>query len=440
MKRAIGAIALVSLYLVVGLAPLSFMFTTNQPPRPFLIELSVALGFVGLSMMGLQFAVVARFRSIAAPFGIDVLYRFHREVSYVALVFILVHPLLLFLQNAAHYLPLLVLTSAPWRARFGVASVVLLVALVALSVLRRRLRIAYWVWQLTHGLLAVVVIVLALAHIDGVGYYTAGPVRRAVFDVMAGALVAVVLWARVVAPLTRMRRPWRVVRVYPERAGSTTVTLEPIGHDGFVFRPGQFAWVSHWPVSISQHPFSFSSPGDGRPGGPVAMTIKAFGGWTRRVGSLASGNRIYLDGPHGAFSMDLHQAEGYGFIAAGVGITPLFSMLSTMCVRGDVRPVILVYVNRDWDTVIFREQLDEMALDMPNLRVVHVLRKPPLGWRGERGRLNADLLRRHLPDRQYRRFAYFICGPEALMDDAEDALLAIGVPSEQVHSERFAMA
>jgi ferredoxin-NADP reductase len=111
-----------------------------------------------------------------------------------------------------------------------------------------------------------------------------------------------------------------------------------------------------------------------------------------------------------------------------------------MCMRGDVRPVILVYVNRDWDSVIFRDQLDEMAMGMPNLRVVHVLRKPPLGWRGERGRLNAELLSRHLPDRQYRRFAYFICGPEALMDDAEDALLAIGVPSEQVHSERFAMA
>jgi predicted ferric reductase len=347
--------------------------------------------------------------------------------------------LLLFLQSAAHYLPLLVLTSAPWRARFGVASVGLLLVLVGLSLLRRRLRIPYWAWQLTHGLLAVVVVVLALAHIDGVGYYTEGPVRRGLFDAMGGGLVVIVVWARIVAPLTRLRRPWRVVTVEPERAGSTTVTLEPIGHDGFVFKPGQFAWVSRWPVSISQHPFSFSSPGDGQPGGPVAMTIKALGGWTRRVGSLARGHRIYLDGPHGEFSMDLHQAEGYVFVAGGVGITPLFSMVATMCVRGDVRPAVLVYVNRDWDSVIFRDQLAELALDMPNLRVVHVLRRPPLGWRGERGRLSADLLRRHLPARQYRRFAYFICGPEALMDAAEDALVEIGVPAEQVHSERFAM-
>jgi len=222
VKRAIGAIALVSLYLALGLAPLSFMFTANQPPRPFLVELSVALGFVGLSMMGLQFAVVARFKSVAAPFGIDLLYRFHREVSYVALVFILAHPLLLFAQNAARYLPLLELTSAPWRARFGVSSVVLLVALIAFSVLRRRLRIPYWIWQLTHGMLAVTVVTLALAHIDGVGYYTAGPVRRTLFDVMAGSLMLIVVWARVVTTAdpdaaALARRPGRAGarRVHP---------------------------------------------------------------------------------------------------------------------------------------------------------------------------------------------------------------------------------
>jgi predicted ferric reductase len=439
VKRAIGAIALVSLYLIVGLAPLSFMLTANRPARPFLVELSVALGFVGLSLMGLQFAVVGRFRSIAAPFGIDLLYRFHREVSYVALVFILAHPLLLFLQNAARYLPLLLLTSAPWRARFGVSSVVLLVGLVALSLLRRRLRIPYWAWQLTHGFLAVAVVILALAHIDGVGYYTAGPVRRALFDVMAGGLMVIVVWARVVAPLTRLRRPWRVVDVAPERAGTTTLTIEPIGHPGFAFMPGQFAWMSHWPVSVTQHPFSFSSPADVEPGGRVAVTIKGLGGWTRRARSLVTGRRLYLDGPHGEFSMDVHQAEGYVFIAGGVGITPLYSMIATMCVREDARPAILVYVSADWESVIFRDQLQELALDMPNLEVVHVLRLPPAGWRGETGQLTPDLLRRHLPARRYRRFAYFICGPESLMDAAEAALLAAGVAEEQIHSERFAM-
>ena len=66
-------------FLLVALAPLAFMFVgTAVRPRPLVVNLSDALAFVGLSMMGLQFGLVARFRSIAAPFGIDILQRFHR--------------------------------------------------------------------------------------------------------------------------------------------------------------------------------------------------------------------------------------------------------------------------------------------------------------------------------------------------------------------------
>jgi ferredoxin-NADP reductase len=113
-------------------------------------------------------------------------------------------------------------------------------------------------------------------------------------------------------------------------------------------------------------------------------------------------------------------------------------MITTMCVRQDVRPVILFYVNRDWESVIFRERLDELAHDMPNLEVVHVLRRAPAGWRGETGRITARLLHRHLP-KQYRRFEFFVCGPEALMDTVEEALATLEVPLERVHTERFSV-
>jgi ferredoxin-NADP reductase len=47
-------------------------------------------------------------------------------------------------------------------------------------------------------------------------------------------------------------------------------------------------------------------------------------------------------------------------------------------------------------------------------------------------------LARHLPS-GYRRFQFFICGPEPMMDAAEAALVQIGVPAERVHTERFSM-
>jgi ferredoxin-NADP reductase len=72
------------------------------------------------------------------------------------------------------------------------------------------------------------------------------------------------------------------------------------------------------------------------------------------------------------------------------------------------------------------------------LTVVYVLENPPESWTGERGYITADILRRHLPP-QFKRHQYFICGPAPLMDTMEEALLAIGVPADQIHTERFNM-
>lgn len=438
MARALGAVLLVALYLLVGVAPLSFMFMdASLARRPFSVELSAALGFVGLSLMGLQFALVARFRPMAAPFGIVALHRFHKQVSALALVFILAHPALLIAHDATN-LRLLNVATAPWWARFGMIAGALLLLLVALSVLRRRLMIRYELWQVSHGVLALAVVGFALAHINAVGYYTSGTLRQVLFDAMSLSMVGLLFWTRIVVPLFRLRKAWRVVSLWPERARSYTLVIEPEGHQGFTFQPGQFAWLSRWPVAVAQRPFSFSSPSEGRPG-RVSVTVKALGDWSngRGASALRPGRRVYLDGPHGDFSMDLHQAPGYVFVGTGEGIIPLYSMVSTMCVREDLRPAILFYGCRDWESVMFREQLEELQLYMPNLKVVYVLSYAPSEWFGERGRISAQLLYRHLPRRRYMSFEYFICGPDSFMGPTEEALSMIGVPETHIHTERL---
>ncbi|HYZ03408.1 MAG TPA: ferric reductase-like transmembrane domain-containing protein [Candidatus Binatia bacterium] len=438
IATAIRGLGLIALYLVVSIGPLAFMFFGSPPAhRPFPVELSAALGFVGLSLMSLQFVLVGKFQSVGAPFGIDMLVRFHKQVSFVALAFILAHPILLFVQSATQYLPLLLLGSAPWRARFGVAAIAVLVVLIALSVWRRWLRMSYEAWQLSHGLLAIGVVALALAHIDGVGYYTQGLVRQVLFDVLSVATIGLLVWTRLLRPLARETRRWRVRGVRREAPETVTLQLQPAGHRGFSFIPGQFAWLSRFPVALTSHPFSFSSPSEGSAHGQLSITVKALGRSSHAIASLRRGKVVYLDGPHGGFSIDLHEGPGYVFIAAGVGITPVFSMLGTMCVREDPRPVTLLYANRDWDSIIFREQLDELSLYMPSLTLVHVLQEPPEGWTGEVGRVRPKLVLRHLPRTRPERFQYFVCGPERMMDSVEQTLTSVGVPADHIHSERF---
>ncbi len=440
-KRAVQGAFRVLVYLGVAIAPLVLAWSGMEPGRGFLIDFSVALGFVGLSLMGLQFLVAARFQSVAAPFGIDVLLQYHRQIAYTSLLFILAHPLLLFVADT-DYLALLDLTTAPLRAKMAVISTVALLLMVALSVWRKKLRIGYELWQLTHGVLAFVVIAAALTHVLLVGYYVNEPLEIALWLWMSVVFVGLILWVRVVRPLELRSKAWRVEDVIPERGNICTIVLKPSRlharkFDGFPFEPGQFAWITvgKSPFAITRHPFSISSSAEKTE--RVALSIKAAGDFTRGIGHLKPGATAYLDGPHGAFTMDRHDGPGFVFIGAGVGITPLMSMLRTMADRSDPRPCYLFFGNREWEGVAFREEIEELKGRL-NLEVVHVLSRPPEGWEGEEGRIEAAVLARHLPER-YKRLQYFVCGPDSMMDTAEDALVHLGVPKSRVHSERFGM-
>jgi predicted ferric reductase len=440
VKNALTGVLWVAVYLFLVLAPLALIEFAHPPAgRPFLVEFSVALGFVGLALMGLQFGLIARFKPVAAPFGVDALTLFHKQVSYVALAFILAHPILLFLQDSAKYLPLLNVINAPWRARFGISSILLLLVLIGASVWRKRLGLSYEVWQVTHGVLAVAVVVLAVAHIEGVGYYVSGELKRVLFWIWGGGLIALLIWIRVAKPIIRIRHPWRIAAIRPERGNATTIEIEPVGHEGFSFQPGQFAWVIVGRSAFARvhHPFSLSSSAGASPPRNVAMTIKAAGDFTNSVSRFEVGTKVYIDGPHGVFSMELQQAPGYVFIGGGVGITPLYSMLLTMRDREDIRPVVLLYASQSWDDVTYREQLDDLSSAMQHLTVVHVLQHPHDAWDGETGRIDAETIKRHVPATQLQRYEYFVCGSPAMLDAMEQLLLSIGVPAAHLNTERF---
>jgi ferredoxin-NADP reductase len=122
-------------------------------------------------------------------------------------------------------------------------------------------------------------------------------------------------------------------------------------------------------------------------------------------------------------------------IAGGVGITPMMSMIRTLADVGDKRAVILFYGSKDWDSITFREELENLKARL-DLTVVHVLADPPVSWTGERGFMTAEVLMRHLPP-PYPDHEYFICGPAVMMDAIEKALGELGVPMSKYHSERY---
>ena len=423
-------------YLAVVVVPLIFgVIGVVDDGRGFWREFTVALGFVGLSMMGLQFVLVARVKVVAAPFGEDALVHFHRYMGYVATVFILAHPILLIVLVDPSYIERVNPFTAPWAGRFGTLSILCLLAVVATSVWRAALRISYEVWQGMHLVLSTVAITAALVHVELIGHYVNQPWKRMLWAVMTAGFLAVFLWVRIVRPVMRTRRSWAVASVISERGGVYTITLRPMGHGGFSFAPGQFGWLSvhRSPFALTQHPFSFSSNGDD----PTAlqMSIKELGDFTRTIRSLTPGTRAYVDGPHGVFSPDRYHGPGFVFLGGGVGIGPLMSMLRTFATRGERRPCLLFFGVARIEDATFREEIDTLTTQLP-LTVVYVVSDPPAGWTGERGRITVDTLHRHLPP-DHDMLQYFICGPGAMQDAMEDALGVLRVSGDRVHTERF---
>jgi ferredoxin-NADP reductase len=219
-----------------------------------------------------------------------------------------------------------------------------------------------------------------------------------------------------------------------ERGSTTTLQLRADGHGGQRFSPGQFAWLklADTRFGVAEHPFSYSSSAE-TPDRP-SFTVRAYDGFSARASGLQPGTRVLVDGPHGAFRF-AREGQGIVLIATGIGITPSMSILRTAADRGDTREFVLIYGSRDEAGITFREELAALA-DQLRLTVVHVLSNPGPDWAGERGRISAVVLERHLP-MDLRGFQFFVCGSGPAVDAVVDATSAVGIPHERVHAERF---
>src|SRR5262245_32697907 len=422
-------------YLLFILAPLFALLAGSHPPtRNFWTEFSVALGYSGLAMMGLQFGLTARFRHVTEPWGEDVIYHFHRQISLIAVGLVVAHPVIL-IAVQPELLALSNMLEAPLSAHFALLSIFSVIALVVAALWRAALKIRYETWHLTHIALALVAIIAGVVHMMGSSFYLVDPWKRTLWIGLTIFWIGLLLYVRIVKPLFMLRRPYHVAEVRKERGDTSTLVMKPDGHAGFRFSPGQFGWLTIWgsPFAITAHPFSFSSSAaatDGR----VEMTIRNLGDFTSNIPNVPVGQRVYLDGPYGAFTIG-NPADMHVLIAGGIGVTPMMSMIRTLADQGDKRPVVLLYGVQDWDSITFREELEALKARL-DLTIVYVLAKPPPGWTGEKGFINAAMLKRHLSP-PYADHEYFICGPNVMMDAIEKALGEMNVPMSKYHSERY---
>ncbi|MBM6399678.1 ferredoxin reductase family protein [Phycicoccus sonneratiae] len=427
-----------SVLVVVGLTvPLWALWATPARVHTGVWRVTSLVAALGAaSLLVLTFLLPSRFRPLTGYLGVERLLRSHRALALTAAGLVALHVVAVVLRPGPG-LAVLDLRVAPPRVWAASAATLALLALVLLGLSRRRRRPRYEGWRLAHVLLANVALVATALHVLWLEDLTRFPEARAWFVGLALLMLGALAFRWVWRPLRTARQRYVVDEVRRASPTAVTLVLHATGHRGVPFRPGQFAWlkIGTSPFVFEEHPFTIASAAT-EPW-RKEFTIKGIGDFSELVAGLKPGRRVFLDGPHGAFTLDGLRSDRFVLIAGGVGITPMLSMLRTLAARHDPRPVLLVVAGRTADELLHRadgEHLEE-ALD---LRVVEVLEEPPADWDGHVGRLTEETLEGAFPRRRAREVVdVFICGPGPMVAAATRIVSDRGIPSSRIHTELF---
>ena len=423
-------------YLAVLLVPLVLTWGVIGPPDAGAgAALVLSAGLVGFSALVVAVALPARLPWLIAAFGIETVLAIHRMVALIAVVLVVVH-LVAVLFVDPRGLTILELWNTTWAARAAVISTVALVLVVVLALRRPRRQPRYEGWRLVHNGLVAVVLVAAWLHVWWLRHLVSHVVVAAWF-VASGLLLAGLAARRWIwLPIRSRKFAYAVVSVRAAAGDGVTLTIQADGHPGLSFEAGQFVWlkIGSTPFVFEEHPFSVASSAE-HPD-RMEFTIKALGDFTELLGALRPGRPVFLDGPYGGFTIEgLDDAPGFVFIGAGVGITPLLSMLRTLADRADQRRLWLIVSARTESDLMLRREVEQVRTRL-NLKVLEVVSAPGPGWTGEVGRIGHNLLSRNLPRRPHR-LHYFLGGPQPMVTSVSHDLAALGVPLRRIHTERF---
>lgn len=433
------ALLRVSIYLAALAGPLIVVLVQKSPERhSFLEHLADNFGLLGFTILALQFAMAARVKWIEWSFGLDRIFRFHRAMAIFAAALLLCHPVLMAIGGETEILTDL---WVKWPVQVGRVALLVLLATIGISLSWQKLSFDFEQWRRSHNLLAIPLLLLAFVHSSFVGEDLGSLSMRLIWAALLIAAAAAYIHHRLIWP--KSRRTWyEVSDVQQETHNVWTLIFKPVPAElAPAYLPGQFHFITLYRegMPVEEHPFSVSSsPADCT---SIASTIKESGDFTSTIKHTKAGDRALIRGPYGRFCHLLNErAEEFVFVAGGVGITPLMSMLRYTRDSGQwSRPTLLLYANRHERDILFRSELDAMADQSDSrFRVVYLLSQPEPGWPGERGHLTFELLQRFGGPLENKH--YYVCGPPSMTRRAIELLTDSGVDRRQIHTEVFALS
>jgi predicted ferric reductase len=434
--------SLMIIYAIVVLTPWALSFIEGLEVRGWYEELVTLLSIAGMSVMFCQFILLnGRVDSVSSRIGVDNAMKIHdKSGQYLAFLFLL-HPFLIevprFLVAPSFALEnLWVLFTSP-EAATGVYAWSMLIVFSLMAIFKNKIGLSYEAWRYTHSFGFVAVIILATHHAVTVGRHGRYNIWFDVFWIsLCAVAVGVVLYIFLIRPRITASKPFKVVDCHKGSADDWYLTIEKDGDFFFDFDAGQFTWIStsNSTYHRNEHPFSIASNPAALP--QLNYVIRDLGDYTRQLGKLKPGQRVWVDGPHGVFTLNARNAKGIALIAGGAGIGPIIGILRELQHSASKLPIRLIYGNRNIDQMMFLDELEAMRSSL-DFDFTLVLNDPPENFSGHKGFIDVEVLGSLINTPNFDCWDYYICGSELMVKAVEQNLKLLNIPQKRILYEQL---
>ncbi|WP_405596143.1 ferredoxin reductase family protein [Streptomyces sp. NBC_01410] len=433
------AVALLAVTWAGAVAVLSLWWqntaVVHMTTAEWLIGAGRITGLLGGYVIALVVLLMARVPALERRVGSDRVTRWHAMSGRYAISLIVAHVVLTLWGYAVQARTGLVeqtvtvVVDFPEMIKAAIGTgLLLLIGFVSAGAVRRRM--AYETWYYLH-LLTYVAVYLTFWHQLATGAeFVANPTVRTVWYVLYGAVGALLVWYRVLAPVRlNLWHRMRVESTVEEAPGVVSVLitgrrLHRLGAEAGQFFRWRFLTKG---LRWSANPYSLSAAP--RPT-LMRITVKAVGKHSTALSRLEPGTRIWAEGPYGAMTAGRRSRNKVLLIAGGAGITPLRALFETL--PGGPGDLTLLYrASKKQDLALWSE-LQQIA-ERRDAQLMYAVNGPD----GARPEITSERLKEVLPD--IDEHDVYLCGPPGLAEESYQALRAAGVPSRRIHHESFEM-
>lgn len=225
-----------------------------------------------------------------------------------------------------------------------------------------------------------------------------------------------------------------------EKLGGTDIMTFKITRERLDYIAGQFAYfklegVTGDPKGPIRHFTIASSPTEGD---YILISTRIRNmPYKQKLSSLAEGTKIMAWGPEGEFV--LKEDSPAIFLSGGIGVTPFRTMMKYATDKNLPTKIVMFDSNRNEQNILYRKEFDEWAAKNKNLRIIYAVSDDiPPGWTGEKGRIDKELIKRHVHGSVLSESIFYICGPPGMLKSMQEILQKdLQIPKERIKVEEF---